>query len=469
MNYLTTLQQFRSTLYNSIPARRDASMNLLDALCADGHRAKSVVELSESRYFERQYSSITEAIADGLTQANWSQIKQLIYDTTQPALSDRVVMVGDCTANKRPFSDCLSDRGIIHSPNPAPGNKPICVGHQYSVIGILPDASKDTSNHWMIPLCAERVSSKEKGHEVGMKQFSRCIDHCSLSGKLVITVADSAYGTEACRKTVSHHDNWVHVFRLNSTRNVYALASNDSNMLSHGNKKRYDNKMTLNDASTHRAPDATEMLPFTTRSGRRLFASIQTWRNQIVRGSRQFKGYEHPMSIMRIKVYDEKGKPVCRRPLWLAIAGKRREEVSAKEACLYYRRRYDIQHFFRFGKDKLLLASSLTPDVNHPLCWWNFVLLAYVQLYLAKESVTILPRKWERYLPIYKSTTQDGPRIATPSQTQRDFGLVLDEIGTPAKDCRPRGNPKGRVLGDGQAKRKRYSPEYFINFSVEKI
>lgn len=131
--------------------------------------------------------------------------------------------------------------------------------------------------------------------------------------------------------------------------------------------------------------------------------------------------------------------------------------MSAKEAFLYYRRRYDIEHFFRFGKDKLLLASSLTPDVNHATCWWNFVLLAYVQLYLAKESVTILPRKWERYLPIYKSATQDRKRIATPSQTQRGFGLVLDEIGTPAKDCRPRGNPKGRALGDNQVKRKRHS------------
>ena len=43
----------------------------------------------------------------------------------------------DCTPNPRPFANKLADRTIVHAPNPAPGNKPICVGHQYSVLALL--------------------------------------------------------------------------------------------------------------------------------------------------------------------------------------------------------------------------------------------------------------------------------------------------------------------------------------------
>lgn len=30
-----------------------------------------------------------------------------------------------------------------------------------------------------------------------------------------------------------------------------------------------------------------------------------------------------------------------------------------------YRQRYDMEHLFRFGKQRLLMTSYLTPDVQH--------------------------------------------------------------------------------------------------------
>lgn len=35
----------------------------------------------------------------------------------------------DTTPNPRPFAATLADRGVVYQPNPAPGNKPIAVGH----------------------------------------------------------------------------------------------------------------------------------------------------------------------------------------------------------------------------------------------------------------------------------------------------------------------------------------------------
>ena len=47
----TQLKQFRHALYALFPKRRDAIMNLLDAVSSFGHRSRSVVELSEATCF----------------------------------------------------------------------------------------------------------------------------------------------------------------------------------------------------------------------------------------------------------------------------------------------------------------------------------------------------------------------------------------------------------------------------------
>ena len=83
-------------------------------------------------------------------------------------------------------------------------------------------------------------------------------------------------------------------------------------------------------------------------------------------------------------------------------------------------------------------------------------LLAYVQLYLAKESVSCLPQPWERYLPEYKALANKKNVTRSPSQTQRGFDKVLEIVGTPAKACVARGKPRGRATGETQPKKETY-------------
>jgi len=55
------LAEFRTELYTTLPFRRDALMDLIDALCSSTH-ARSVVELSLEPVFRRGYSSLHDAI-----------------------------------------------------------------------------------------------------------------------------------------------------------------------------------------------------------------------------------------------------------------------------------------------------------------------------------------------------------------------------------------------------------------------
>ena len=66
--------------------------------------------------------------------------------------------------------------------------------------------------------------------------------------------------------------------------------------------------------------------------------------------------------------------------MWLALSGHRRNELSATDVYESYKQRYDIEHFFRFGKQKLLIDRFQTPKVSHEENWWQIVQLAYTQL-----------------------------------------------------------------------------------------
>lgn len=458
------LKQFRTSIYNNFPARRDANMNLIDALSSYGHRCKHPVELCESPYFEREYSSITDAIGDGLAAENcWNSMTKIRYDTMSNS-DERVIIIADTTPQSRHSAHCVADRHVVYSPNPAPGNKPITVGHEYSTISLLPNDVATQDKHWLVPLDTKRVKSSEKGNEVGMQQISSCITHLALTNKLVISVADSKYGTEACRKRVSKHSNWAHLFRFNSTRNVFSPATPEDT--TSGNIKRYGDAMKLNDSATHSAPDEVVQKTTVSRNGKTYQLSIKVWRDQLLRGSRKFKGYEHPVTVMQLVMADANGKSLYKKPLWLGIAGVRRHEITPLEAYKYYNKRYEIEHYFRFGKDKLLFDQYKTPDVKHEEDWWQITALAYMQLYLARNLTPILPKKWEKYLPSFQVDNKRAQITVTPSQAQRGFYTVLDNIGTPAAPCKRRGNPQGRSKGDIQEKRTRH-PAIFKNSNLK--
>lgn len=452
------LQGFREAIYKCFPKRKDAIMNLMDANCAHGRRYKSVVQLSASPLFERKYSSITDAISDGLVEANWDAAKKLTYhqiETKEDKKPHRMVI--DCTPQPRPFTRKLEDIHITHAPNPAPGNKPICVGHQYSALMLLPNDSKAAERHWLVPLSVKRVPSAEKGNEVGMQQVVDNMEALGFTDKLCISIGDSLYGSERCREIADQKKNLIHLFRLKGTRNVFFKPEEvETSKPRKGRKKEFGDKMNLGDVSTQTDCHEEISIPWKTRKGGEYIVTIQCWKDMLIRGSRTYRASEHPFNLIKISVSNAQGDTVYKRPLWLAIWGERRHEMSLVDAYKDYSARYDIEHFFRFGKHNLLMDAYQTPEVKHEESWWKLCMLAYMQLYLAKESVASIPTDWEQYLPEYKNIAHEESVMTSPAQTQRGFEKLLKVIGTPASPSVPRGNPQGRMAGDVQPKRENH-------------
>jgi hypothetical protein len=143
------------------------------------------------------------------------------------------------------------------------------------------------------------------------------------------------------------------------------------------------------------------------------------------------------------------GTALYKKPLWLMVTGARRQELSLAEIADSYFRRFDIEHFFRFGKQKLLLDRFQTPDARHEENWWWICIFSYIMLYHTRLLANQVKHPWER-----RPKKLESIKILTPSQVQRDYERIIKGIGTPASAPKPRGNSSGRREGTRVACRK---------------
>ena len=186
------LTQFRQDLYDCFDARQDTVMDLLDAL-ASNISARTTVELSLNPLFRRDYSALYKAIAEAFSTDPWEeddsspsdsdeQLLTALAQVIPPPQARPYLLLGlDATPNPRPYARTLSDRTFIYQPNPIKGNKPINIGHPYSILSVLPEKNPEQSETWVIPLSAVRVESEQTEREVGSQQINELLNHSAFS------------------------------------------------------------------------------------------------------------------------------------------------------------------------------------------------------------------------------------------------------------------------------------------------
>ena len=427
----------------------------MDSLSSNQH-ARSVVELSLNPVHRRNYCSITRVVDEFYPEnedraaKNDALTQILCQQCAAPHRAYHLFGV-DCTPNPRRYSPTQVDRGFVYAPNTLSGNKPVTIGHQYSITAYLPEKMNDDTSSWILPLACHRVRSDEKGPLVGMKQISQCLQsEEKFKDKLCVVVADSAYSTPECLAETEKNPNQVQISRVRSNR-VFYYPVLDENTIKMGRKKQFANAFKLKDESTWKEPDKQFELRLSTKKGKNQMVKINGWDNVIMRGSHQIKTAHYPFRLIQICLYKESGQLFFKKPLWLMIFGEKRLELSLHTIFDAYRQRFDLEHFFRFGKNKLLMDKSQTPDVGHEEAWWQLVMIAYAQLYLARDIAQNMPKPWEKYLPTFQSK-----RKASPTQVQKDFERIIRLLGTPAQPPKRLKKSLGRQKGERQIPRTRY-------------
>ena len=457
---IAQLRSFRQHLRKFFKSYSDSIIDLIDALASNSNGASSPVELSLSPLFERTYSSIYKAIEKSFSfnddnkkkRKKLKNLTRLIAEVTpRPDKRPFYLFTTDTTPHPRPYSPTLPERSYVYQPNTVAGNKPIGVGHAFSFVSLLPEKDSQNSAPWSIPLSAERVVTDKKGINIGIGQINALMTDESLPwhGKLSVLTADSAYSQRSFLFDASKHKNLVVVTRVRSNRIFYCSPPIQQEEKKRGCPKKFGERFDLALEDTWHAPDETTQIKNTTKKGRQFTVTLKAWHNMLMRGTQQEQMYKCPFTLIRVSVTDDTGSLVW-KPMWLIVVGDQRTRISLADVYFCYRQRFDIEHMFRFSKQRLLMTNFQTPDVKHEENWIRLVMLAYVQLWAAKELSNYLPRPWERY------QEQNNDKIISPSTVQRDLERIISEVGKPGNSPKPRGIPTGRVRGQTQTKRVKH-------------
>lgn len=231
---IAQLQQFRQGLYDSFERRADALLDLVDAL-SSSTAARSVVELSLSPVFRRGYSSLHDAIdcffqakdrdkAAGQRRQKEQCLQRLIVPYLPPPQGHSFWLFGvDVTPGPRPYAATLADRTFVYQPQVLKSNRPVTIGHEYSIVAALPEKADTSAPSWVVPLSTRRVSSDATKASVGGQQIAALLRDTTLPfhGQLCVEVGDRDYSTLPHLQHVLQQANLVLIARVSSQRVFY--------------------------------------------------------------------------------------------------------------------------------------------------------------------------------------------------------------------------------------------------------
>ncbi|MEI7990289.1 MAG: transposase [Chloroflexota bacterium] len=447
------LAQFRLEVYQNFTKRADTLMDLIDALSGN-NQARSVVQLSLSTSFRRDYTSLSKAISEYQTKKATKTLAQLAGPYLTPPIQRPFWLIGvDVTPQPRPYATRLDDRGYVYQPNPIRSNKPITIGHQYSSVFALPERTSQQSKTWVVPLSTQRVKSSDDKELIGAEQIRILLEDENLPfhRQLCAEVADSSYSKPAYLHANRSKANLVTLVRVRSNRTFFRQPEANRPSGQCGHPTWFGAGFSLRDSTTQPAPDEQATTTFTSKRGRVYTVKIDAWYDLLMRGERNPKlipMQNYPFTLVRICLYNPDGELVFKNPMWLIVVGEKRRLLSLVNIFEAYHQRYDLEHFFRFGKQKLLLNHFQTPETLHEENWWQLAHLAYLQLWVARSYASSSPRPWERSLPIMKDP------IPSPTSVQRDFERIIRPFGSPANFPKHRGKSPGRAKGSLYTRRE---------------
>jgi hypothetical protein len=392
------------------------------------------VELSLSPAFRRQYASVYDGL-DGW-QYDKTDLQALLLTAAPVSSPGSFRLIGlDHTPKPRPYAETVSDRSFVYQPTPIAGNKPVTMGHAYSVIGQIDLIEAET---WLAVLDVERISTAWTPLEVGLSQV---IDLARRCDDWLVVTGDCEYGQPLSVACLGQCQHITGVFRLRSNRKLYRRPPPYAGF---GHPCWHGPLFRLNDPSTWSTPDETQQWTETDERGRTWTIYGRGWHNLHFREARH-----HEFDLVQIEVTDPAGKPRFRRPCWLLVCGQHSLPLTTTRRV--YQRRPVMEHYFRFIKQRLLFTAAQLGTTEHEEKFVQVIVLAYAQLYLARFDLEPTVRPWERYKPVPPPN-----QAATPAQTRRGFARLLARMGSPAQPPKSRGKSPGRRKGYRPPTRPRY-------------
>lgn len=416
----TKLIEFRQAAYQCLGQARDAQFELTDAVLLSG-AVSSFAALSLSPVFRRKWPSVYEAIQDG--RPDRAELLRL-YTGQMPA-EGRPVLAGDHTAWPRLSAFTLAERTVEHQPTKISDQKPITLGQGYSSIVWLPSDGMGSS--WALPLLHERISPSETPLVKGVSQLRQVT---ALLPARPISLWDAEYGNA---KFVTASTD-IEADKLIRLRPNLCLWGPPPPYSGHGRPRLHGRKFKLKDPTTWGEPKEG-LLVEDPQLGP---VQLSVWSELHFR-----KAPQQSLILLRMERLQARGTRRDPKDLWLIWVGAAPPPLL--EWWRLYLRRFGIDHWYRFTKQRLYWTLPRLATPSQAERWSDLMPLMTWELWLAREIVTDQPLPWQKPQP-----------HLTPGRVCQSLGAVLAVIGTPAQPPKPRGKSPGWSKGRLRRRRERY-------------
>ena len=341
----------------------------------------------------------------------------------QMPVEGRPLKACDHTNWSRPDAVTLQERTFEHSGTSIAGDKPITIGQGYSTIAWIPE----DSGSWALPLRHERITSWENPIEKAVWQLKQVCEHLPSRP---ISVWDSEYG---CAPFVLKTTD-IPADILVRLRSNLCLWGEPDAYSGKGRPKKHGDQFKLNEPTTW--SDAASVLELYDPKLQRVRVSL--WKNLHFR-----KAATRPMLVLRVERLDAQGNLRVLKPLWLAWVGE--EMPSLEEVWRLYLRRFTIDHWYRFLKQRLHWTVPKLSTPKQCERWSDLMPLMTWEFWLARDIVADNPLPWQKSLG-----------KLTPGRVAQAMGGVLAAIGTPTTSPKPRGKSPGWEPGKPRSRKNRY-------------
>lgn len=422
------LRAFRHEVYTLFGCRRDALFELLDAVLT-APTIETPAHLSRAPSCQRGWGSLYDALNAGTVDLK--DLERLI--ASYPLATEAPWYAVDASVWPRCDAETSPARGYSAHPYRHSHGQPIVAGWNYSWLVQLPTRCSS----WTAPLRVRRLIPGENVNGVAAEQIHSWLRQAPPTApEAAVPIFSFDAGYDSLQLSLALADKPVGLLvRLRAGRCFYADPTTQPET---GRPRRHGAKFVCDDPATWPTPTAM----WSTSDPRYGSICVQAWsglhatpQNHATRGTRQPRPLVRGI-LIRLAV-DHLPRPTKEpQPLWFWWHGPTPPNVA--EVWQAYIARFAIEHTFRFFKQTL---KWTTPKLRAPQAadrWTWLLLLAYVQLRLARDQVADLRLPWQPPL---------SSERRTPARVRRAFSQLLPYLGSPVNVPKPCGRSPGRPPG----------------------
>jgi hypothetical protein len=421
------LKVFRQTAYGLMGKARDALFELTDAVIQMPH-IQSFVELTCAPAFRRKWSSAYEALQD--SRPNRAGLLSLYLHQLSDETS--LVLAGDHTAWSRLWADRLAERSYQHQPNPIPVHRPVRIGHGYSTLAVVPEAK----GSWALPVLHERITN-QKPVEKAAQQLRLVCQQLRIRP---LSLWDSEYGCGAFLLATAD----IKADKLMRLRTNLVLEGPTKPYQGRGAHPKHGIKFRFQDPSTWWPPDQV----FSETDTEFGSVTIKIWD-----GLRFANALDCRMQVACLERDQAAGTRRKPKLVWFGWAG----QAPPQQWWRKYNRRYPIDHWYRFAKQRLHWTLPRLSTTSQAERWSDLMPFLTWELWLARSQVQDCPLPWQKPQP-----------IPTPGRVCQALQNILVAIGTPTSACKPRGKAPGWPIGRVRAHHERHDLIYSEEWRVRR-